>query len=171
MRTMVRLAGVVLALSVVGCEADTGADDEAGTTTDAASAEEEVRAADERMLAAARARDSVAFAGMFAEDGVLMFANEPALEGASTIRERVARDFGMQDFQVSWNANDFLVAESGDLAVERGSYEMSFTTPQGRVQDRGKFLTVWRKIDGEWKVAGDMISSDLPMPGSEAPAQ
>jgi ketosteroid isomerase-like protein len=40
---------------------------------------------------------------------------------------------------------------------------MSIPQDGGRKQDRGKYLTVWkRQGDGAWKIAADAWSSDLP---------
>ena len=31
--------------------------------------------------------------------------------------------------------------------------------------DTGKYVVVWRKIDGKWKAAADIFNSDLPASG------
>jgi hypothetical protein len=41
---------------------------------------------------------------------------------------------------------------------------MVFETPDGPVEDMGKYLVIWRKIDGEWFVAAIAVSSDAPPP-------
>ena len=58
------------------------------------------------------------------------------------------------------------VAQSGDLAYETGVNRMMFTTPQGDVLDVGKYLAVWKKVDGVWYVAALSFTSDAraPMP-------
>lgn len=43
------------------------------------------------------------------------------------------------------------VAASGDLAVERGAYQSP--------TDEGRYVTVYRKVGGAWKVAADMSVS------------
>jgi hypothetical protein len=32
------------------------------------------------------------------------------------------------------------------------------------VRDRGKYVVVWRKVRGDWKVAADIFNSDGPPP-------
>ena len=55
-----------------------------------------------------------------------------------------------------------VVASSGDMALDRGTYRMT-VAPDGTEQtDTGKYVVVWRKIGGEWKAAADIFNSDLP---------
>jgi len=52
-----------------------------------------------------------------------------------------------------------MVAASGDMAVEAGSYIYS---DAGKEIDRGRYVTNWRKVDGAWKVSTDMWVSTVP---------
>jgi len=51
------------------------------------------------------------------------------------------------------------VSSSGDLAVEFGTWG-----PSGPDADYGNYTTVYRKIDGAWKVIADMSHSTKPEP-------
>ena len=47
-----------------------------------------------------------------------------------------------------------VVAQSGDLAYEYGDYTLAFDEPDGRkFRVSGSYTRVWRKDDGQWKVA------------------
>jgi ketosteroid isomerase-like protein len=59
---------------------------------------------------------------------------------------------------VNWTTDNVEIAASGDLAVEYGSYTM---TNQGQ-EDHGKYVTVYRKVNGTWKVAADIGTSTKP---------
>jgi hypothetical protein len=39
------------------------------------------------------------------------------------------------------------------LAVVAGGAVMELDTPQGHVKDASKYLVVWRKVNGSWKMA------------------
>ena len=53
------------------------------------------------------------------------------------------------------------VAKSGDLAYDVGWTEMRTTDAQGRtITQRGKYVVVWKKIDGRWKVVADIVNAD-----------
>jgi ketosteroid isomerase-like protein len=57
------------------------------------------------------------------------------------------------------------ITAAGDLAVERGSYEETYTQPgaSAPVTDRGKYLVHWRRIGGKWLMVDDIANSDLPV--------
>ena len=53
------------------------------------------------------------------------------------------------------------VSKSGDLACDIGWTEFKTTDAQGKtIVQRGKYVVVWKKIKGEWKVAADMVNMD-----------
>jgi ketosteroid isomerase-like protein len=56
------------------------------------------------------------------------------------------------------------MARSGDLAYETGVNCMVFRTPNGDVLAMGKYLIVWKKIDGQWYVATLGFTSDAAAP-------
>ena len=54
----------------------------------------------------------------------------------------------------------------GDLAIERGSYQASYTDAKGKKQtDHGHYVTAWKKVNGQWKVFADINASEVPIPG------
>jgi len=55
------------------------------------------------------------------------------------------------------------------MAVERGTYHFVQNNASGQVDDTGKYVTVWKKVKGEWKVAIDTATSDLPCQGAGMP--
>ncbi|HZD06494.1 MAG TPA: nuclear transport factor 2 family protein, partial [Longimicrobiales bacterium] len=56
-------------------------------------------------------------------------------------------------FTTDWETLSVKVAESGDLAWERGrwTFDPDGSGPAGVT--RGEYLAVYEKIDGEWKIA------------------
>ena len=38
---------------------------------------------------------------------------------------------------------------------------------KGNGEDKGRFVTVWKKVNGEWKVAHDIGSTTMPEPPPE----
>jgi len=53
------------------------------------------------------------------------------------------------------------VAESGELAYDLGNATAKVMGPDGPVDDKQKYLIVWKKIDGKWKAIAGSFSSDL----------
>lgn len=65
------------------------------------------------------------------------------------------------------------ISKSGDLAVSSGPYDMMVPGPDGKLaQDKGTYLTVWKKgDDGVWKILDDVIiPSAAPGAAPAAPA-
>lgn len=158
MQPLQRMLTVTSVLVISGCAAQTS------PAVDLALEEQAITDVDRRLLAAAQAGDAAAFAALFAPDGQLLFPNRPRVTGREAIQAASAEDFAVPGFRVEWQQSDVRIAQSGDLAVSTGSYQLTLTPPSGRIEDRGKYMTVWRKVDGEWRVAADMINTDLPMP-------
>ena len=70
--------------------------------------------------------------------------------------------FAKSGFELKIEPAKITVAQAGDLAYELGVYELAFDGEQGPVRDRGKYVVVWKKVDGDWKAAADIFNSDGP---------
>ena len=105
-------------------------------------------------------------ATIVAVDGHTLVPNQPPLVG----RAAWLAMFRPQLTQGKWRIDN--VAESvvayGPLAVEQGSFVLSFTPPPGApssmraISDTGKYLWHWRKFNGQWQVAQAAWNSNRP---------
>ncbi len=48
------------------------------------------------------------------------------------------------------------------MAYDYGWYTFAFDTDNGRFEDKGKYIVVWKKVGGAWKVAADIFNTNLP---------
>jgi ketosteroid isomerase-like protein len=48
---------------------------------------------------------------------------------------------------------DFWISSSGDLALNRGHYKVK---KEDLTKEEGYYITIYRKLDGEWKLLGEM---------------
>jgi len=128
--------------------------------TDAAA----IHARIESWLAAAQAKDAEEFASVYADDAVLMLEGAPDLTGREAIRAGIGGMMQDPNFSLWFEAAQVVVAQSGDLAYETGTYGLSVSDPEGNaVSQHGHYVVVWRKqSDGSWKVAIDAPVSDPP---------
>jgi uncharacterized protein (TIGR02246 family) len=134
--------------------------------------EEAVRAISMNWLELMKARDAAAIAALFADDGIVFSMNQEPLVGPAAIQANLAGDFAENPERViNWTTDRVDVAASGDLATEFGSWTESIPGPAGVEEDQGKYITVYRKVNGVWKVAGDMGISTKPVAGSTTAAQ
>ena len=98
-----------------------------------------------------------------APDSLLMSPNTPAVQGADNVVEVWKGWADLAGVDIKWGGNHTVVASSGDLAYTEGWYTFSFDTDNGRFEDVGKYIVIWKKVDGSWKVAVDVFNSDLPL--------
>lgn len=124
--------------------------------------EQAIRDLVRRWDAAIAAKDLDAVAGMYMEDAVLMPPNAPLVRGRAAIRSGWSDMFQTPGFSLSVTPTTVDVAASGDMAEEVGTWRFSGETPQGPMSDEGKYVVVWKKVDGEWKVSSDIFNSDKP---------
>ncbi len=123
-----------------------------------------IRKLDREWLAAFTAKDIDAAMSYFAPTAVLMPANSPAIIGQGPIREWFALWLPDPNVSTSFSPAVVEVAESGDLAYDRGTFHSVVETAEGRVEVTGKYLIIWKKIDGEWKAMIDISNSDSAEP-------
>ena len=53
------------------------------------------------------------------------------------------------------------VSASGELAYDLGNSTAMVNSPDGPVEDKQKYLIIWKKVDGNWKAVAGSFSSDL----------
>ncbi len=114
-------------------------------------------------------KDVDAILAIHSPSAVVMMPNAPTMSGADAIRQGWQGMLGMPNFSLNWQPTRIIVASSGDVATEVGTYALSFDGPQGRVNDAGSYTTVWQKVDGNWLVASDMVTSSQPLPPPPPP--
>jgi len=132
-----------------------------------------VEAVSMQWLEAAQARDVDAATALFADDAVVFEEGQGSIVGVPAIRADIEEDWADNpDATVSWSTDDVQVASSGDMAWERGSWTYD---PDGAGEAEpmdGEYVTVYKKVNGVWKVATDIGVSheaeDEEMEGDDA---
>ena len=108
--------------------------------------------------------DSAAIADLYSEDAMFMAPNAPATRGRANIRQAWAGMLGSLHPEVTLTTDS--VTQSGDLAVEVGRYQFGMTPAGGATtRDNGKYVVVWKRINGKWQIANDIFNSDMPIAG------
>ncbi len=99
----------------------------------------------------------------YVEDAMLLPPNGPVAKGRAAIEASLRTWPPMQDLVIQADE----VVGGGDMAYGRGMYSTTFLPKGGApIAEKGKFLVIWRKDhDGEWRMARDSFSSDLPVVG------
>lgn len=157
-----RVSALFVAVLIVGCA---GQQTSETPPADPAAARSAVDSLNQAFQGALVGRDSNLVASFYADDARLLMPNEPMAQGRDAIRSSWGQLLADTTFTLSFQSSDVLVANSGDMAVDIGTYSARFPTPRGPFQDTGKYVTVMRKVGDEWKIVADAANSDLPLPG------
>jgi uncharacterized protein (TIGR02246 family) len=166
MSHLTRYAFPLAVLTLVGCMQQTPPP---APPPDTRAAEEAaIRAAVGEWGAAARAKDAAAFASFYADDAVLLLEASPDFTGRAAIGAMIGGMMQDPNFAMSFETSSVVVARSGDIAYERGSYGLTLSDAnQQPAAQKGNYVMIWRKqADGIWKVAVDSPSSE-PAPAAQ----
>jgi ketosteroid isomerase-like protein len=93
----------------------------------------------------------------FYDEDAMVFSNRAwAVRGTESIRKGLQQMLSLPDAAQNFTPTGLVIAHSGDLAWQYGTYEFAMTDKGGAmVREKGKFVTVWRKeAENNWKAVG-----------------
>jgi ketosteroid isomerase-like protein len=106
--------------------------------------------------------DSTAMAAHYASDAVVMPPNSEAVKGNNIVDLwGGALRMGVKDLKL--DITD--ISGGGDLYAETGNYEM--LGADNKSLDKGKYVVVWKKENGNWKMYRDIWNSNMAMPATK----
>ncbi|HXY41983.1 MAG TPA: SgcJ/EcaC family oxidoreductase [Vicinamibacteria bacterium] len=151
MRQFASTVAIVTALLVVALAAPAATEDVGAA----------ISAANKRFSEAVAKGDADAVAALYTRTARALPPNGEPVQG----REAILK---MWQGMLSTGIRDAVLtsteaAAMGDTAWEEGTYVVK--TPDGQVADRGKYVVVWKKEDGGWKLHRDIWNSNQPLPG------
>lgn len=120
--------------------------------------EQAIAAVNRRLVTAFAKKDAAAAADLYTTDGKLMTPFAEPYVGRSAIQKAIAAGFAKGVAGLTLETVTIEVA--GDTAWEEGLFETRDAA--GRRIDRGKYIVIWKKVDGDWLMARDIMSSNLP---------
>jgi uncharacterized protein (TIGR02246 family) len=136
------------------------------TKTDLRAEAQAIRAQGRKYLEGAKNKDAAAIASVFAKDGVFLYPGMPLVQGQAAVREALTTFMQTPGFSLTFEPTRIEVAQAGDLAYEVGTYRLKMEPPEGRVDETGKYVSVWKKAGDRWEMVVDAPSTDLPAPGT-----
>lgn len=146
----VTFAAVIVIGVVAGCAAPT------------AKPSAELAAMTERWEEALNSGNAEAVAALYSDDARLLPPNAELGQG----RAAVAAAFGaMIEAGLTIDLENVDAVVAGDVGYKVGTYTLQ--APGGVTVDRGKYIDVWRKVDGRWKITNDIWNSSLPVSAGE----
>ncbi|MEX2273373.1 MAG: DUF4440 domain-containing protein [Vicinamibacterales bacterium] len=118
-----------------------------------------IEAANKRhFMDAAPKADAALVAAVYTDDAVAYPANSEPVKGRTALQAlwKGAFDAGIAGFDLITHE----VESFGDTAWETGAYAMKLK--DGTVVDRGKYVVIWKRVNGEWKIHRDIWTTSLP---------
>jgi len=102
-----------------------------------------------------------AFSTWFAEDGVTLNNGQPAVRGRSAIAS--IANWDPATYKLSWYAEGAQIGPSNDTGFTWGHYDATTIAKDGKsTTTAGRYITFWKKVHGEWKVALDASANEPP---------
>ena len=125
--------------------------------------ERAIRSLTEEWQNAIAAKNVDRIVALHTADAVMMPSNLPAAKGGGAIRSIYSELVNTPGLKMHWVPTRIDIA-SPRVATEYGTYTQSYDSPRGRIAESGNYVTIWHKVNGEWRVAVDAPISTLPMP-------
>jgi uncharacterized protein (TIGR02246 family) len=117
-----------------------------------------IEAANKQFVAAFAKGDAAALAAMYTPGAMALPPNGEIAKGREAIQKiwRGAIDGGIKAVTLTTSE----VESHGDTAHEVGNYEMK--VDGGKVVDRGKYIVIWKREQGQWKLHRDIWNTNMP---------
>ena len=111
-------------------------------------------------MAAFNRGDAAGLAALYTDGGQLLPPNAGFLSGQAAIQAvwQSVMDMGVKSADLE------IVELEGhdDAAIEISKYTRA--GEGGQVLDRGKYIVIWKREAGQWKLHRDIFNSSLPLP-------
>ena len=125
--------------------------------------EKAIRDLDAQWSEAAGKMDLERVVGFYAPDGSVVWPDHPAAHGTAAIRSRWAELFKTTPgLYLKFEPEQIVVAAGHDLASDFGVVHFGFDAPSGPQRETGKYVVVWRREKGRWKVLYDCYNMNAP---------
>ena len=129
--------------------------------TDRSADEAAIRKLDGAWSHAAETKDLEGTVAPYAADGSVLPFNAPIATGDIAIRQVWSSLMTKPGFHLTFAPTKIVIAESGDVAWEVGTFELKLNDAQGNPMTMlGKYVVTWKKLGGTWKVAADIFNTD-----------
>ena len=117
-----------------------------------------IASANQAFMAAFGDGDAAGVAARYTTGGQLAPPNSDVIEGAEGIAGfwQAVMDMGLR----SATLETLELEEHGDAAVEQGRYQLM--DAEGTVADHGKYMVVWKREGGDWKLHRDIWNTSTP---------
>ena len=125
-----------------------------------------IKAASKQWVDAFNRGDAAALSAFYTEGAKRFPPNNPMIVGREDIQGWIqgAFDAGVGDLQ----ATTIDLHVNGDMAYEVGEYTLTIQPEEGEaISDNGKYVEIWKRENGSWKISADIFNTSIPLPIAE----
>ena len=119
---------------------------------------EEIAAANEKFMTTYKRSDATGVAALYTENGQVLPPDGDFVTGREALRKywQAALDQGVKESRL-----EIIEVEGhGDTAIEVSRYTL--IGEGGRVLGKGKYIVIWKRQAGQWKLHRDIFNSNTP---------
>jgi ketosteroid isomerase-like protein len=126
----------------------------------------------EAFIKAFNAKDAKAVAAFYTEDAVLMPPNVPLVKGRAAIHtyfeglfKQGITDLRLSPIEARVSGQHAFDAGTSSLQIKPGNPSGLLLTGVGgggAVRSDGKYVVIYKRVQGEWKIAYDIFNDDKP---------
>lgn len=144
----------IVITSLFACKQNT----ETKSEFDLVNAKKEIEAANNDLSAALAKGDSIAVGNAYTIDAKILYADAPVVVGRAKIQTQWAKSInnGANHLKIT----TLEVWGDENAITEEGIYE--FKSKENKSIAVGKYIVIWKKEGGKWKLHRDMANSDMP---------
>jgi uncharacterized protein (TIGR02246 family) len=164
-RSLPCAASLLCVLSlVVSCNQNPQSSSPVAAVDNRANDEAEIRALDADWSKAAADKDIAKIMSYYADTAIMLEPGGPAAKGKEAIQKNWSSTFAAPGTSLTFAPTTIVVARSGDLAYDFGSYDLTAPDKKGKPQSsKGLYVVVWQKEPGgHWHVILDGPTSTTP---------
>ena len=120
-----------------------------------------IGAANEAFMVAFGRGDAAGLAAMYSRDGQILPPNSEVMAGREAIQFlwQSLMDMGVKKAKLQIRE----VEDHGDTAIEISRYTLFGEGDQ--MIDRGKYIIIWKLVDGRWLISREIFNSSMPAQG------
>lgn len=100
--------------------------------------------------------DALRTAAHYADDAQILPPQRPAIDGRPAIAAYFQANI---DKYIGFGNDTQWSVVRGDIAIEQGVYNIR-NVRVGQDVEAGKYIRIWKRINGDWKLYRDMFSAD-----------
>lgn len=122
--------------------------------------EKTIRHLNHTVIASLSSGDIAAITAVYDTNAALLMPGAPAFVGIEAISAAWQGLVDTPGISLEAEPIEIEFSESGEMAMDRGWYRLTTATAGASTVEEGKYLVVWRKTDGQWRMIADMINNN-----------